>query len=99
MLTGININERVEFISKYDKNEPKTVFTMRPLTGLEMLNFSAGAKEDIVKMVESSVVSVKNFSGFTEVRDILNSLSMNVLGELIEQTNKLNGITEEDAKN
>ena len=99
MLTGININERVEFISKYDKNEPKTVFTMRPLTGLEMLKFSSGMNEDLVKMVEASIVSVKDFEGLKEVRDIINALPMLVLGELVQQVNKLNKVTEDDAKN
>ena len=99
MLTGINVNERVEFSSKFDKNDPKTVFILRPLTGLEMLKFSSGSIEDIVKMVEASIVSVTDFSGAKEIRDVINSLQMNVLGEVIQAINAINKVTEQDVKN
>ena len=40
MLKGIDINKRIEYISKEDKEEEKTVFVLKPLSGADMLSLT-----------------------------------------------------------
>lgn len=100
MIKVIDVNSRIEFVSSFDKTEPKTVFYLKPLSGIEMMSFTDGHKEDIFNMVISSVVDVKDYpvEGKT-VSEIINSLSITVLGELITKINSINNVTEQDQKN
>ena len=38
MLKGIDLSQRIEFSSKEDKGDQKTIFVIRPLSGVEMLD-------------------------------------------------------------
>ncbi len=98
MIKGIDVNQRIEFLSKFDNSEPKTVFVLRPLSGFEMMEFSEGRKEDIYNMILKSVVEVKNFED-NNIEKAINSLGIRVIGELIQFINEINNITEQDAKN
>lgn len=98
MLKGIDPNERVEFISSYDNSEPKTVFILRPLTGMEMSG-GLSSKEDIFRMVSVSVVEIKNMPEGQSKEDFIKSLPLLPLGELVQKCNELNKITGQDAKN
>lgn len=100
MIKAIDPNARIEFVSSSDVGEPKTVFILRPLSGIEMMQFSEGKQDDVFKMLISSIVEVKNFpvEGLS-VPEITNSLNLTVLAELIQKVNSLNNLTEQEAKN
>lgn len=100
MLQGINVNDRIEFISKHDKDDPKTIFILRPLTADEVLK-TANVKDSyksLMKMLELSIVEIKNFE-HTEIKIAIESLSTGVINELLETVNKINHITDDEAKN
>ncbi len=100
MIKGIDVNQRIEFSLTSDKDEPKTVFVMKPLSGLEMMEFSTGAKADIINMISKSIVEVKNFlNANASVSEILNCLNIQDIGELINKVNEINMITRQDSKN
>jgi hypothetical protein len=92
MLKGIDVNQRIEFVSKYDDTEPKTVFVLKPLSSLEMMTL--GTNESIEFYLEKSIVEVKNFDN-KSVKEAISSVNVKVLGELIEQINRLNKLSDE----
>ena len=100
MLQAIDINQRVKFVSRFDNSEPKTEFILKPLSGGDSLTIGAGGGENsIISMVAASIVEIKNFKGSDDTTEIVKSLSLNVLNELLEKVNSLNNVTEEDEKN
>ena len=98
MLKAIDVNQRIEFSSKDDKSDPKTIFVFRPLSGIEMLQFSQGSKEDIRNMLVKSLVEVKGYD-HTDIEQVVDSLPLNVVGELIQKVNAINNFTGEEEKN
>lgn len=68
MLKGIDVNQRIEVSSPDDKTKPKTIFVLKPMSGLEDLKLSEfivdgrlKISEDYIKYVTSkSVVEIKN---------------------------------------
>lgn len=100
MLQGIDVSQRIEFSSVSDTGEPKTVFVLKPLSGLEMLEFSGGGTDDIKKMIIKSIVEVKNFSkDGISIEEVVGSLNLSVVGELINKINYLNNLSRQDEKN
>lgn len=100
MIKAIDTSVRIEFSSKNDTTDPKTIFILRPLSGMEMMQFTGGGQDDVLKMVSSSLVDVKNFpSKWDNIIDVCNMLSINTLGELISKINEINSVTEQDQKN
>jgi len=103
MLKGIDVSQRIEFISKEDKDEPKTVFVLKPLGGGDMLRLSANGEmssDSIFKMIKESIVEIKNYKLNTLSKDeMLDSLPPAVIGELLEQVNSINRLTKEETKN
>ena len=106
MIRGIDVNQRIEFVSQYDTDDPKTVFVFRPLTGEEKNNLFAG--DDKVKLVGTQlfdllavcIVEVRNFGTDGTVREKLSSIKdQRVIAELVAQAAQINGMTEQDAKN
>lgn len=93
MLKGIDVNQRIEFISKYDTSEPKTIFILKPLSSFEMMEL--GKLESIEFYLEKSIVEVKNFNGL-DIKGSLSAISVKVLGELIECINKINKLSDEE---
>lgn len=102
MLKGIDIRQRIEFVSSKDTSEPKTVFVLRPLSSLEMIEFTAlKEKGRIPRMkfyLETSIVEVKNFST-NNVIEAIDSIDMETLGEITSELTKINHPTESDIKN
>lgn len=107
MLKGIDVNQRIEFVSKEDKSDPKTVFVLRPFSGIEMVSmsqfFDSGkmtlSGDGIVAFLEKSIVEVKNFKDGMSVKEIISQLSGAVLGELVNEIAAINNITGQDQKN
>ena len=107
MLKGIDVNQRIEFVSKDDTSEPKTVFILRPFSGMEMVSmsrfFDSGKMtltgEGLTAFLEKSIVEVKNFKDGLSVKEIIQQLSGAVLGELVSEIAGINNLTGQDQKN
>jgi len=101
MIKGIDTNERIEFISKHDHDEPKTVFIFRPLSGLEMSGLLKALEGgDSMTYLNETVFDIKD--GIPEggnKKDYLASLPLNILSELLTEANEINRLTGQDAKN
>jgi len=97
MLKGIDIDQRIKFTSKFDTSEPKTEFTLKPLSGVDMIN----SKEEnpVLGLLGSSILEIKNFDGKKDKEEIIKSLPTNVFNELMEEINNINNITDDDKKN
>jgi hypothetical protein len=105
MLKGINVNQRIEFVSSKDTEEPKTVFVLRPLTGEEKANFNddgsiklAGTR--IYDFLSLAVVEIKNYEVEGTVREKLVSIKDDsVIAEIINEIGKISNMTGQDQKN
>lgn len=97
MLKGIDVNQRIEFISKEDISEPKTIFILRPLTGFEMMELqSLSTAEDLFKLVRKSIVEITN--GESDLDKMILNLPVATVSELVVFILKLNNLTEADKK-
>lgn len=107
MIKGIDVNQRIEFVSKNDTEEPKTIFIIRPLTGEEKANFQDEGKAEIrlsgtrmYDFLAASVVEIRNFNIEGDMRTKLNSIGDDaLLAELIEAIGNLSNMTRQDQKN
>lgn len=105
MLKGININQRIEFISSKDNGEPKTIFVLKPLTGEDKANFCdngevklSGTK--LYDFIVSSIVEIKNFDIDGSIRDKLVAIEDDaVIAELVTEIGRINNMTRQDQKN
>ena len=100
MLEGIDVNQRVEFVSSKDNSEPKTIFVLKPLSGSEMLRVadSSGNYGSLINLLLASVVEIKNFST-DNIEEAINMLPSDILNEILTKINSINHISEQDAKN
>lgn len=106
MIRGIDVNQRIEFVSQYDTDEPKTVFVFRPLTAEGMLEFAGDiangkltlAGPQVFKFLEMAIVEVRNFEG-ASIPEMIRSLPPLVVAELVGEAGKINKLTETDQKN
>lgn len=99
MLAGIDINQRIEFVSKFDKTEPKTKFVFRPLSGSDMFSIGSQGDSFIIAALNKSIVSIENIPKGLEKEDYINSLQTEHLNELFEKFNDINNISDDDKKN
>jgi hypothetical protein len=105
MLKVIDVNQRIEFVSKYDNDEIKTVFVLKPLTGEDRANFFdngtatlSGTK--LYDYLSSAVVEIKNIDGDGNIRSKLVSIKDdNVIAELVTKIGEMNNMTRQDQKN
>lgn len=102
MLKGIDIKQRIEFVSEKDTDEPKTVFVLRPLTSLEKLNFATASQENqsagLEMYLRKSIVEVRNFH-VSEIGEVIDSLPPETLGEIMIELNKINELSKNETKN
>jgi len=99
MLQGIDVKQRYEFTSKQDNTEPKTVFTFRALSGSDMFSLQNSDDSFIVRVLDQSIVEIKNMpEGFTK-EEYVRSLRVDALNELFEKFNEINNVTDDDKKN
>lgn len=104
MLEGIDLNQRIEFVSSYDKLEPKTVFVLRPLSGVELLGLGGtieGGKikltrDYILDLISKSLVEIKNSESGKTNQEMVESLNFLVLGELINRIADINSLKNEN---
>ena len=108
MLEGIDSRQRIEYSLKRDKDEPKTLFVIKPLTGIAMLNLADVYKDgqikmrgsDIVELLDSSIDEIKNHPDVETCgkRKVIESLELQDLEELINKVTEVNNITDSDKK-
>ncbi len=100
MLQGIDVSQRIEFVSRYDSSEPKTTFHFKPLSGSEMFSLQGGDKDSFVmKALNQSVVQIDNMPKGQNKKKFLESLPVNILNELFIRFNEINNISEDEEKN
>lgn len=97
MLVGIDLTQRIEFTSKDDKTEPKTIFILKPLSARERMSMS-NKDEILFDMVNTSVVEIRNCNDKTK-EEYLESLPLDTLVEIGMKVNNISGITDDDKKN
>ena len=108
MLKGLDSRQKIEYVSKHDEDEPKTVFVIMPLTGVAMINLSTLNKkgkiqlkgEDVIDMLDGSVYEIKNHPDNDKLtkREILEALEFPIIEELMAEVQKINNLTEDDKK-
>ena len=104
MIKGIDINQRIEFVSKYDTDEVKTVFIFRPLKASEMMDVigaeaSVALKGNkIIDYLDMAICEIKN-ADFQDKRTFLDSLNSLIISELVTQASVLNNMTTQEIKN
>ncbi len=109
MLKGIDINQRVEFISTKDTDEPKTVFVLRPLTGSEMLDVSKYITDGKLSIsgdfatyvLGNAIVEIKNpdLKEKEEIQTFIKKMTTFIITELISEVTRLNNLSDDEAKN
>ena len=106
MIKMIDLNERVEFVSQFDKDEIKTVFVLKNLNSIEHLNATLkyGADQPIEAMaslIQSCLIEIR--SGEQIIKDItldvIKAIPKEVLMELQNSIMLRNMLSEQDAKN
>lgn len=108
MLKGIDLSQRIEYSSK-DDSDPKTIFILKPMTGLQMLETSKFLKgnemkingEYIKTLLGGCIDEVKN-PDLKEVAGILafiEGLAPTVLMELVLEVSSVNKLTDDEVKN
>ena len=73
MITGIDVNQTVDFISQYDKSEPKTVWKIGLLRRKDYVRISKIEADKIldaaIDAVKNGLKSVENYSSTFELKD------------------------------
>jgi len=107
MITGIDVNSRVEFSYSKDVSEPKTIFVLKQFSGLEMIPLAKFFKnesvllssEAIEELLLKAIVEIRNYVEGMTVKEVINSLPVDVLSELFQEVAKINNLTNQDVKN
>ena len=99
MLQGIDVNQRIEFISSSDKTEPKTKFYFKPLSGSDMFNIRDNKDGFILTTLDMSITEIKNLPKGMEKIDYLKTLRTKELNELFEKFNEINNVSDDEEKN
>ena len=113
MLFGISKEERHEFVSQFDKTEPKTVFVIGNLPARMKVKFAQDAAQQSLEnpgkfqfrgdMTEIVLMGLKEIKGegkpITEItEDLLSRLPMEILIELANEIFKANALSSEEKK-
>lgn len=107
MITGIDVNQRIEFSLAEDLSEPKTIFIFKPMTGADMMKLSDGVDgnqlkfsgEKLFDLLEIAIVEIRNFEPAGTVREILKSLPPMAFTQIVNQAISINRLTGQDIKN
>lgn len=108
MIKGVDISQKIEFVSKYDDGEEKTIFVFQPLSSEKMLDYVGDTNNGVLVLTGAkifdflgmAITEIKNFENQKEtVRETIKTLPLNILTELVTEAGKINKITEQDRKN
>src|SRR3990167_1626321 len=97
MIEGLSLSERIEFTSSKD-TDPKTVFVLKPLSGLDRIDLSSNmrAGERVLNsasarlVLELSIVEVRNWKEEKQVKEIIEVLPAEIITELLDRIVNLN---------
>jgi len=106
MLQGISVDERIEFTCLNDTSEPKTVFILKPLSGIEQFQFYEFYEDGKLKLkptsvktiLLSSIVEIKNFTN-KKLEEMIDSLDGVTAMALLNKIMEINKLTEKQEKN
>lgn len=96
MLKGIDVRQRIEFVSSQDTVEPKTVFVLKPLSSLDMSTLTGDNSLQVY--LEKSIVEIKNFET-QDVKEAIAMLDPKTFAELISKINEINRFDKAEEKN
>ena len=108
MIKGVDVDQRIEFVSKNDNEEVKTVFVFQPLSAEAMLNYVGDAKDGklvltgdkLFEFLAISIVEIKNYDTQKDtIKATLKTLPIGVISELVEEAGSINKMSEKDQKN
>jgi hypothetical protein len=101
MLKGIDTRQKIEYSLESD-TDPKTVFVLKPLSGLDKITLTAAyakSQEDGIRLfLRKSIVEIKNYST-ADIDEAIETFSDEVIGELMGEINNINAKTGDDEKN
>lgn len=99
MLEGIDVSQRIEFVSTKDKTEPKTVFVLRPLSGIDRINIRQNSSKSAIEAIlETSIVEIRHGKDLS-VKDYIKTLDIDVINEIVGKINDISDIKDDDRKN
>lgn len=112
MIAGIGKDQTFDFVSSFDKTEPKTVFTLGNLPARYKEIFAvrsaeqvqAGAKEMNVSMVDVAIAGIRKIKTGDEViekidENVINSIPFIILGEISKILIEKAFVSEDEKKN
>lgn len=108
MLKGVDARQKINFVSKQDTEEPKTIFVLRPLTGMAMMDMSdmlvdgkmVFKGDDIIKMLDNSIEDIQNHPDMETMGkiEVIKHLEVSILTELMDEITKINNLSDSDKK-
>ena len=105
MIKMIDLNERFEFVSKFD-SDPKTVFVLKNLNSIEHLNATLRYGEDqpidaMASVIKACLVEIRNGAEVVKdiTLDVVKAIPKEILVELQNEIMLRNTLSEQDAKN
>lgn len=97
MITGIDVNQKIEFTSSFDTNEPKTIFVIKPFSGIDKIELNG---KGMAEILDKAIIEIKNLPEGKNKLDFIKSIeSPDVIAQLLEQVANINNITRQEAKN
>jgi hypothetical protein len=104
MITGIDVNKTFDFVSSYDKSEPKTVWKIGLLRYKDFLSVGEKVKdkptESLIIAVKLGLKGVENYGyAFSNTDEFIDTIPLNVLGEIGTEIINLSTLSEEETKN
>jgi hypothetical protein len=104
MIKGIDLNQRIEYVSPLDTGDVKTVFVFKPLSASEMIDLTGSETtitlkgKQIIQYLNETICEIRN-AEFSDKKTFIDSLSSNMIAELIVQASTINNMTVQDQKN
>ena len=96
MIQGVDLSQRIEITLEGDL-EPKTIFVIRPLSGLEMTELQQSSNV-VISTLEKSVVEIKGQPNTLTAIEYVKTLGMGHLTDLLQKVAKINNISLEQSK-
>lgn len=106
MIKFIDMKDREEFISSQDATEPKTVFVLKPLSSMDhgktIRRYEEQMQLDAMfETVKACLVEIRNGEAVIKdiTDDVIKSIPLNVIIELMDRIMAKNTLSGQDTKN
>ncbi len=108
MLQGLSTEQRIEFVSKEDKSDPKTVVVLKPLSGMDKISLgnyldSSGTLTEgyLNSMLDRAILEIKSpdITDKKEAVEFVKNLDILVLQEVFSKINEISTSTKDIEKN